>query len=61
MKEPERECICPYCCEPLSDEKLFCKPCKVELGHCPHCRGLMSKTAKVCPVCGKAVDKVKND
>ncbi len=57
MKEKKTECSCPYCCEPVAEDKLFCQPCKIELDRCPSCGGLKRKSTRICPVCEKKSSK----
>ncbi|MEO0225462.1 MAG: hypothetical protein ABIL05_00765 [candidate division WOR-3 bacterium] len=57
MKAEKSQCICPYCCKPVYGDKLFCKPCKIELERCPICGGLKRKSARLCPVCEKKKKK----
>jgi nitrogen fixation NifU-like protein len=54
----EEACACPYCDASLeSEDKTFCRACRIEFEECPHCGGITKKGDKTCVHCGELLSK----
>ena len=52
--EHEEGCACPYCDTALeTEDKTFCRACRIEFEECPACGGITKKGDAKCVHCGK--------
>ncbi len=55
QKQPQPECRCPYCNQPLIGDKNLCRPCGTKIELCPECGHPLPQNSTSCPHCSKEI------